>query len=145
MPKRLIGLAILVISLPAARAAETGSITGTVDKPAEVTKVFAVDRSNDKQFPGKVDAKAGKFAIDGLPLGATYDVIFDVGAARLEGVNFKVKRSDYEEEQPMTKEDVEAITKVARHLNQFENEVDVMAVVGNIQHAAVLLNKRRTT
>jgi hypothetical protein len=141
--RRSLALLALVLA-PVARAADTGAITGTVDKPADVTAVTAVDRATDKKFPGKVDARTGRFVIEGLPLGATYDVSLDAGAARREGVNLKVPRSDYEEEQPLSKEDVETITKIARALNQFENEVDVLAVSGNIQHAAVVLNKRRT-
>jgi hypothetical protein len=77
-------------------------------------------------------------------LGATYDVILDVGPCRLEGVNLKVPRSDYEEEQPLTKEDVEALKKSALSLNKFENKVEVLAVSGNIQHAAVILHNLRT-
>src|SRR5262249_52220328 len=34
--------------------------------------------------------------------------------------------------------------KAAKHLNKFENQVEVMTIRGNIQHAAVLLNKLRT-
>jgi hypothetical protein len=129
----------------AARAAETGTISGTVDKADQVTGVTAIDRDNDnKKYPGKVDAKTGRFTIEGLPLDAVYDVILDYGGARLEGVNLKVPHSDYEKEQPLTKDDVEEIKKVARLLNQFEDTIEVMTVTGNIQHAAVLLNKRRT-
>jgi hypothetical protein len=124
--------------------AETGTITGTIDRPADLTAITAIDRGTDRRFPGKVDAKTGRFTIDGLALEATYDLIIDAGAVRLEGVNLTVPRSDYEEEQPLTKEDVETIKKIARSLNQFENEVEVMTVTGNIQHAAVVLNKRRT-
>jgi hypothetical protein len=128
-----------------ARGAETGTITGTVDKADQVTAVTAIDRDNDnKKYPGKVDAKTGRFTIDGLPLDAVYDVILDYGGARLEGVNLKVPHSDYEKEQPLSKDDVEEIKKVARLLNQFEDTVEVMTVTGNIQHSAVLLNKRRT-
>ena len=43
----------------------------------------------------------------------------------------------------MTKDDVKAITKAVKSLNQFENNVEVMTVLGNIQHAAVVLNKTR--
>jgi hypothetical protein len=121
-----------------------GTITGTVDKPAAVTKLVAVNRSEDKRYPGEVDAKTGKFTVKGLPLGAAYDLIFEADGAMLEGVNLNVPHSDYEVEQPMTKDDVKAITESVKSLNQFENNVEVMTVVGNIQHAAVLLNKTRT-
>jgi hypothetical protein len=129
----------------AVRAAETGSITGTVATPARVTAVFAIDRDNDnKTFPGKVDAASGRFTIDGLPLDARYDCVIDAAGARLEGVNLKVRHSDYEKEQPLARDDVETIKSVARSLNQFEDRVDILTVTGNVQHAAVLLNKLRT-
>jgi hypothetical protein len=126
------------------RAADTGSITGTLDKPEQGTAVVAVDRATDKKYPGKVDLQTGRFTIEGLPGEATYDCIIDYGTARLEGVNLKVPRSDYEKEQPLAKEDVETIKKTALSLNKFEDIVEVMTVTGNIQHAAVLLNKLRT-
>jgi hypothetical protein len=136
---------LLLAALPAPAAKPTGTITLQVERPAELTRVVAIDRETDKQFPGKIDRASGRITIADLPLEATYDCIFDAGAARVEGVNLRVPHSDYEEEQPLTKEDVAAIKKTARALNQFENEVEVMTVVGNIQHAAVLLNKKRTT
>lgn len=137
-------LTLLLTAAPS-RGADTGTIAGTVDKPAAVTAVTAIDRETDKKYPGKVDVKTGRFTITGLPLGKTYDCILDAGAVRLEGVNLKVPRSDYEEEQPLSKEDVAAIKKIARDLNKFENEIEIMTVTGNIQHAAVILNKKRTT
>jgi hypothetical protein len=128
-----------------ARAADTGTITGTVDGADRVTAVLAIDRDADnKKFPGKTDAKSGRFSIDSLPLGARYDCVIDFGGGRLEGVNLKVPRSDYEKEQPLTKEDAATITETAKSLNRFEDVVDVLTVTGNIQHAAVLLNKVRT-
>jgi hypothetical protein len=141
----ILPLAALLLAGPA--RAETGTITGTVDKPKAVTAVTAIDRSGetDKKYPGKVDPKTGRFTIAKLPLKATYDVVFDAGAVRLEGVNLKVKPSDFEEEMPLTKDDIKTISKICKDLNKFENEVDVMVVTGNCQHAAVVLNKRRTT
>ena len=59
-------------------------------------------------------------------------------------MNLNVPRSDYEEEQPLAPEDVEAIKRQVRDLNKFEDEVEVLTVAGNIQHAAVLVNKLRT-
>jgi hypothetical protein len=129
----------------AAQATEKGTIRGKVSKAGVVTAVAAIDRATDKKYPGKIDGKTGQFVIADLPLGAVYDCVLDAGSARLEGVNLKVPPSDYEEEQPLTKEDIDAIKKTARSLNKFENEIEVMTVAGNIQHAAVLLNKKRTT
>src|SRR5262249_35145650 len=37
------------------------------------------------------------------------------------------------------------ITKICKLLNKFENEIEIMTIRGNCQHAAVLLNKKRTT
>lgn len=127
-----------------AAADPTGTITGTVDKPDLVKSVLAVNRANDKRFPGKIDAKTGQFTIDGLPLNTAYDCMIDVAKSRLEGINLKVPRSDFEEEQPLSKTDVETIKTTARSLNKFEDQIEVMTVRGNIQHAAVLLNKLRT-
>ena len=45
----------------------------------------------------------------------------------------------------MTKDDVKAVKEAVKALNLFENNVEVMTVVGNVQHAAVVLNKTRTT
>ncbi|MBI1917161.1 MAG: hypothetical protein HYS12_20845 [Planctomycetes bacterium] len=138
-------LALLTACLLSAPArAEKGTITGTVDKAAQVTAVTAINRADDKKYPGKIDPKTGQFTVADLPLGNTYDVLVDAGAARLEGVNLKVPRSDYEEEQPLTKDDIKSIKAKALELNQFEDKVEVMTVVGNIQHAAVILNKQRT-
>jgi hypothetical protein len=142
---RLLLLAMVITFPGTVSAAEPGAITGKVDRPGDVTSVKAVDREGekDKVYPGKIDPKTGAFTIPGLPLGKSYDVVIDAGAIRLEGINLKVPRSDYEEEQPLGKEDIEALTKAARLLNQFEDQVEIMTITGNIQHAAVLLNKLR--
>src|SRR4051794_6004236 len=133
------------LALGRAGGADTGTLTGTMDRPAGVTAVTAVNRENDSKFPGKVDPGTGRFTVAGLSLDADYDLIVDAGGVRLEGVNLKVPRSDFEEEQPLTKEDAAAVSKIARDLNKFENEVEVLAVAGNAQHAALVLNKKRTT
>jgi hypothetical protein len=143
----LLTLATLALTwtLTPARGAETGAIHGSVDKARDLTAIVAINRGDDKKYPGTIDAKTGKFIIKDLPLGAVYDCILDAVPVRLEGVNLRVPRSDYEEEQPLTKEDIETIKKTALSLNKFENEIEVMTVSGNIQHAAVVLNKKRTT
>jgi hypothetical protein len=127
-----------------AHADETGTITGRVDKPSLVTGIKAVNRANDKRFSGKLDIKSGRFSIVGLPLDANYDCLIDQKTARLEGVNLKVPRSDYQEEQPLSAEDIQTIKTKVRGLNQFEDVVEILTVTGNIQHAAVLINKVRT-
>jgi hypothetical protein len=137
-------VAIAGLSAQICRAAETGTIQGTIDKPNLVKAVTAVDRTNDKKFPGKLDAKTGRFTIEGLPLGAAYDCLIDLDGARLEGVNLKVPRSDYEEEQPLSDDDRKALKASVARLNQFEDQVEVLAIEGNIQHAAVVVHKLRT-
>lgn len=144
MRRMLLAIGIFLPGL--AFAAETnGKIVGTIVGAKAGTKITAVSRINDKKFPGTIDAKAGKFAISGLPLGAAYDCVIDYGDRVLEGVNFAVPRSEYEEEQPLEPEDIETITKKVKSLNVFENVVEVLEIRGNIQHAAVLVNKVRTT
>jgi hypothetical protein len=136
---------LLVLGLGRAAAAEPGVISGKLDKAEVLTAARAVNRDEpDKKYPGEVDAKTGAFVIKGLPLGATYDLVLEAGPAILEGINLKVMRSDFEEEQPLTKDDAETIEKTARSLNKFENKIEVMGVFGNIQHAAIVLNKLRT-
>jgi hypothetical protein len=142
---RLVLPTLLLASTLVANGAETGTIRGKVERAGVVTAVAAIDRATDKKYSGKIDGKTGQFTIAELPLGKSYDCILDAGPARLEGVDLKVPPSDYEEEQPLTKEDIEKIKKTALALNKFENEIEVLAVAGNIQHAAVMLNKKRTT
>jgi hypothetical protein len=142
----MVAVAILLGAVTSSlSAAEGGTITGSVDRGVTITAVVAVNRDEpDKKHTGSINPGTGVFTLKGLPLGATYDVILEAGAARLEGVNLKVPRSDYEEEQPLTGQDVETIKKTALSLNKFENKVEVLAVAGNIQHAAVVLQKLRT-
>ena len=137
--------AALLCAGPASGAEATGSIAGTVDKPEQVTAVAAVDRSSGQRFAGKLDMLSGRFIIDNLPLQAEYDCVLDAAGARLEGVNLKVPPSDYEEEQPLSADDIATIRTKALSMNKFEDVVEIMAVEGNAQHAAVLLNKVRTT
>jgi hypothetical protein len=120
-----------------------GSISGSIEQGSGVaTAVTAVDRSTGKRFTGKV--ADGRFRIDDLPIAGTYDVIIDFDGGRLEGVNMKVPRSDYEKEQPLSHEDIQTIKEKVLSLNQFEDIVQVLAIDGNIQHAAILVNKLRT-
>ena len=126
--------------------AQAGTITGTVDKPGAVTKLTAINRAEDKRYPGVVDAKTGKFTVKDLPARAAYDLLFDLAdGAMLEGVNLNVPHSDYETEQPLGKDDPKTLTEQIKQLNQFENNVEILTIAGNVQHAKVLLNKSRTT
>jgi hypothetical protein len=123
-------------------AADTGSITGTVDKPKDMKAIVAIDRATDKKFTGKVDKSTGKFTVESLPVGAKYDLIMDYGLARLEGVNLKVPPADNAE--TLTKADLGSLKTRVKELNQFEDVVEVLAIRGNGEHAAVFLNKLRT-
>ncbi len=143
---RLFLCVLLAITGSAVRAADpTGSITARVDPAQAVASVVAIDRATDRKYPGTFDPASGILDVKNVPIGVTVDLLIDFpSGARLEGVNLKVPRSDYEEEQPLAAEDVGTITQKVRDLNKFEDEVKVLKVVGNIQHAAVLVNKLRT-
>jgi hypothetical protein len=142
----LIVLLVAAASLkaPAADAAG-GSITGVIDPSAgEPKSVAAINRADGKRLPGKLDAATGRFEVPGLALDIAYDLVIDFADARLEGINLNVPRSDYVEEQPLAEEDIATIRDKAKRMNKFEDVVEIMTIQGNIQHAAVLLNKLRT-
>jgi hypothetical protein len=134
-------VAVVVIAASAA-GARTGTITGSLVQGPPGTSATAIDRATGKRHPGRIDA--GRIVIEALALDASYDLIIDAPDRRLEGVDLSVPRSDYEEEQPLTQEDRTTLTDLVRSLNKFEDEVEVLAIAGNIQHAAVLVNKLRT-
>src|SRR5262249_16065068 len=147
----LLGLLALA---PAARAAETGTVTGVIDRPNEVRDLVAVDRSDSnrdnlqKGYKGRVDTNTGRFTVSGLPVDKVYDLIIETGSetapVRLEGVNLSVRRSDFEEEQPLAEADRKKLDKIVRSLNKFEDQVEVMAITAHVQHAPILLNKLGT-
>src|SRR5688572_3407641 len=58
-----VALTLLAVTSPL-RAADTGTIRGTIDKPANVKSVTAINRENDKKFPAKIDAKSGDFVVE---------------------------------------------------------------------------------
>lgn len=122
-----------------------GKIVGELDRPETVASVSAVDRVASKSFSGTFERTTGRFAIAGLEAGTRYDLrIESKTGARLEGVDLAVPRSDFEEEQPLSGEDEKAVAAAARFLQTFEDGVEVLAISGNVQHAAVVLNKTRT-
>lgn len=136
--------ATLLCLLPALTAPlQAGSITGAIPAGKPLSKVVAVDRQSGKKFTGTVIGATSRFVIDDVPLG-TYDLVFDFGEARVEGVNFQVPASDYEEEQPLSDEDVAAIKEKILGMNKFEDQIEILSIQGNIQHAVILLNKLRT-
>ena len=140
---RLLALLAVCAAFPST-VGRAATITGEVKPARGVTAVSAVDRQSNKRFPGTCDAATGKFRIEELPGDATYDCILDFGDVRLEGVSLKVPRSDYEEEQPLSDEDLETIRTKVLSMNKFEDKIEIMTIRGNIQHASILLNKRRT-
>ncbi len=141
--------ASLLFSTTSSFAAEKaiGAITGVLEPADGLTSVTAVNRAidkPDKSYVGLFDARSGKFTIPVLTIDATYDVVIETKDQLLEGVNLTVPRSDFDEEQPLSKEDVAIIREKVFGLNQFEDQVEILGIEGNIQHAAILLNKVRT-
>lgn len=142
----VICLLLLLIADRSEAGERTGSILGSIDGDGALpTTVVAVNRKTRKRHSGTVDAESRVFEISGLPLDATYDCVLDFkGGARLEGINLNVPPSDYVEEQPLSKEDVETIRGKVQRMNRFEDIVEIKTIQGNIQHAAILINKLRT-
>lgn len=134
-----------ITTLVLALAPGGGSILGTIDRPAEVKAIVAVDRETGKAVAGTLDPATGKFTIAELKLDAPFDLKIDLkSGARLEGVDLSVPRSDFEEEQPLSEDDIKTITATMKTLQTFEDSVEFLAIRGNIQHAVVLVNKTRT-
>jgi hypothetical protein len=133
-----------------ATAAVTGEIVGAVPDGKAVSAVTAVNRASGKRHEGTIDRAAGQFTMTGLGLGMAYDLVIDFGppgeegSARLEGIDLSVPPSDYEEEQPRSPEDVETIQEKVRRLDKFAEQTDILAIRGNIQHAAILVSRLRT-
>jgi hypothetical protein len=122
-----------------------GRIVGTIDHPEKVASISALDRDAARSVAGTIDRATGKFAVAGLAPGTRYDLRIEMNAgARLEGVDLAVPRSDFEEEQPLAADEAKKVGAAARALQTFEDRVDVLSVSGNVQHAAVVLNKVRT-
>lgn len=130
------------------RADETGTIFGQIiignSGVSPAPAITAVDRASGKRYSGKIDVKTGKLAIENLPFDVGYDCVVDYGGGRLEGVDLSVPPSDYEEEQPLAEDDITTLKETVLSLNKFEDQVEVLAIEGNIEHAAVLVNKLRT-
>ena len=112
-------LLAVVLGWPGPAAAQvTPRITGLISPAKGLTGVAAIARKTRKKFVGKiVDATPGRFAVAGLTADRVYDLQVDFGArCRLEGINLKVPRSDYVEEQPLSADDIKVInTKVRRN------------------------------
>jgi hypothetical protein len=139
-----LGVIALLLTFVSEASAQTGTLRGTIEPAGQATAVMAVDRSSSKTFPGALDVETGGFTVGQLPLDAKYDLIIDYGKARLEGINLAVPASDFEEEQPLADDDIKTIEEKVCSMNKFEDQVDILTIRGNIQHAAILLNKLRT-
>lgn len=124
-------------------ADRAGMIVGRVDAAAGAHAVEAIDRQAQQRYPGTLDAD-GAFRVAGLPVGKSYDLAIDYQQARLEGVDLRVPPSDYEANQPLTDEDRQELRERVERLNRFEDVLEFLAIEGNAQHAAVLVNKLRT-
>ncbi|MEE3368213.1 MAG: hypothetical protein VX346_02590 [Planctomycetota bacterium] len=135
---------LLPAAAPSAPPGNGGTIRGQLVPADSAGKVLALHRASGKTFPGKVDPKTGSFSIGPLPFKGIYACRVDFATSRLEGINLKVPPSDYVEEQPLSAEDLATIKTKVRRMNKFEDVVEIKTISGNIQHAAILLNKLRT-
>lgn len=120
-----------------------GAIAGRLGEGAEASAVAAIDRRTQRRYEGVLE-RDGTFRVSGLSVGTCYDLVIDYQQARLEGVDLRVPPSDYEEEQPLTDEDRQELRERMQRLNRFEDVLEFLAIEGNVQHAAVLVNKLRT-
>jgi hypothetical protein len=137
----------VLLAVPLVAIADAGTIIGTVEKPDAVKAVAAVLRDDPPvTYPGKLDPKSGQFAVPGLPLDKNYDLTIDLASgARLEGVNLKVKPTDFKDgDPPLIKADEAKLKEITKGLSKFEDVHEFLAVGGNAQHAAVVVNKLRT-
>jgi hypothetical protein len=139
--------ALTIVFLAGPALADTGTLTGIIDKPEAVKSIVAVYRDDKPiDYEGKLDAKTGQFTIDKLPLDKPYDVIIDLkSGARLEGVNMRVKKTDFiDADPPLIKEDEAKLKEITTKLSKFEDVHEYLAIGGNCQHAVVVVNKLRT-
>jgi len=140
-------VALLVLLPVPVLAADTGSIVGTLEKLETIKSVVAVLREDPPvTYPGKLDSKTGQFTVPGLPFDKPYDLVIDLNSgARLEGVNMRVKKTDFKDaDPPLIKADEEKLKEITKSLSKFEDAHEFLAVGGNAQHAAVVMNKLRT-
>jgi hypothetical protein len=138
---------VLLLTVPLAAAADTGSIVGTIEKPDAVKSVAAILREDPPvTYPGKLDPKTGRFTVAGLTLDKSYDLLIDLASGvRLEGMNLKVKATDFKDgDPPLVRADEQKLKEITKSLSKFEDVHEFLAVGGNAQHAAVVVNKLRT-
>lgn len=135
--------ALLADERSLSRHGSEGAITGRLGEGADANAVAAIDRRAQQRYTGILE-RDGTFRVTGLRVGACYDLAVDYQQARLEGVDLRVPPSDYEQEQPLTDEDRQELRERMQRLNRFEDVLEFLAIEGNVQHAAVLVNKLRT-
>jgi hypothetical protein len=121
-----------------------GVLIGTLDRPAGVTCVAAMNREAMQAVTGSWDGASGAFAVSNLAVGVDYDLRIDFEGARLEGVNLHVPPAEDPERTTLTTDDVAEIRAKILNMNQFEDRVEIMSLTGNGEHAAILMNKLRT-
>jgi hypothetical protein len=128
---------------------EDGAIRGAVAGAEGIVAAWAIERQqtptgvyHQKHAGGLVD---GKFAITNLPVPGRYDLRFDFTNGYVEGWDATVPKSDYEEEQPLKAEAIQAIAKKmsSDQCTGFGDEALILDIQGNIQNAAVLLMQLR--
>lgn len=126
-----------------------GSITATFSPDAKIADVAAVQRRftnigvYEQTFTGRVEGD--RIRIDDLPDGL-YDLRLTLEDGTIvHGWDATVPPSDYVEEQPLSLESKRTILEklATHHGKQFFDEVLVLDIVGNVQHAAVLVTQVR--
>lgn len=139
----------LLIAAATVAAAEAGSIRVTLqcDEPVEsvaaVQRLFTDAGVKSKTYPGRVEN--GKLVIDGLPDTGPFDLHIKTKSGEIEGWDAQVPPSDYVTEHPLTTDAKHAIfDKIAGYYARgYPDEVSVLDIQGNIEHAAILLAELR--
>ena len=142
-------LAALVVVLLATGASDAGSLRAQLPPGHAVTSAQAIEYRPTKTgvdtvtHDGRVTGDAVEFA--DLPDSATLCLRLTTADGVVEGWDATVPASDYVEEQPLSDAGRAAIFEklTAMEDRGFADEVRVLDVVGNIQHAAVLLERLR--
>lgn len=139
------GPAFALSCLAALSSADTVRVT--LDCPDQVLQAWAVERRvtptgiTMHKTPARVDGQM--ISIEGLERGRRYDLLIQTRAGLIEGWDASVPASDYDPEQPLDDAArgmiLAKIEKMERRA--FYDDVFVLDIAGNIQHAAVLLFK----
>ena len=137
-----------LLFLPAALPARAGSIEATVQSDVRIVSVSAVGRraSAIGVYPEPISGRMveGRMVFQDVPPGR-YDLRFDTPEGIVHGWDAGVPESDYVQEQPLDPQSRRRIAeKLARmHRRQFFDQVVLLDISGNVQHAAVLLSQVR--